>query len=116
METAINSREIVLAYVKALNREDFQTARQYVADDVSFDGVLGSRQGADAYFEDMKQMRLKYDVKKVFADANDVCVLYDVTLSGVKLFTCGWYRIEGGKIQSLKVIFDPRPVLAQQAA
>ena len=115
METAINPREIVIAYVEALNREDYQTARQYVANDVSFDGVLGSRQGADAYFEDMKRMRLKYDVKKVFADANDVCVLYDVTLSGVRLFTCAWYRVEGEKIQSLKVVFDPRPVLAQKA-
>jgi predicted ester cyclase len=116
VETAVNPREIVLAYVEALNREDFQTARQYVANDVSFDGVLGSRQGADAYFEDMERMRLKYDVTKVFADANDVCVLYDVTLSGVRLFTCGWYRVEAGKIRSLKVVFDPRPVLAQKAA
>jgi hypothetical protein len=43
-------------------------------------------------------------------------LLYDVTLSGVRLFTCGWYRVDGEKIQSLKVVFDPRPVFAQKAA
>lgn len=111
-----NAKELVLAYIGAPNGQDFQTARKYVADDLSFDGVLGSHQGADVYFEDMERMRLKYDVKKIFVDGNDVCVLYDVTLSGASLFTCGWYRVEAGKIRSLKVIFDPRPVLAQKAA
>lgn len=61
-------------------------------------------------------MRLKYDVKKVFADGNDVCVFYDVTLSGVKVFTCAWYQVEDSKIRSLKVVFDPRPVLTPKAA
>ena len=114
--TEQNAKEVVLSYIDAINREDFQTARQYVASDLSFVGALGSRQGADAYFEDMERMRFKYDIKKVFAEGNDVCVLYDVTLSGVKLFTCGWYQIEAGKIRSLKVVFDPRPVLAQKGA
>ena len=111
-----NAKNLIKSYIDALNRQDFQTARKYVADDLSFDGVLGSRQGANAYFEDMERMRLKYDVKKTFADGNDVCVLYDVMMSGVRVFTCGLYRIEAGKIRSLKVIFDPRPVLAQKAA
>ncbi len=111
-----NAKQLILSYIDALNRQDFQMARRYVADDLSFDGALGSRQGADDYFEDMKRMRLRYDIKKVFASGDDVCVLYDVTLSEVLLFTCGWYRIEAGKIRSLKVIFDPRPVLAQKAA
>ena len=37
-------------------------------------------------------------------------------LSGVKLFASGWYHVEDGKIRSLKVVFDPRPVLAARAA
>ena len=61
-------------------------------------------------------MCLKYDVKKVFVDGNDVCVFYDVTLSGGALFTCGWYRVEDGTIHSLKVVFDPRPALDTKAA
>jgi hypothetical protein len=64
----------------------------------------------------MERMRLKYDVKKVFADGNDVCVLEDVTLQGTPIFTCAWYRVESGKIRSLRVVFDPRPVLAGKAA
>ena len=81
----------------------------------TFDGSLASRQGADAIFVDLERMRLEYDIKKVFADGNDVCVFYDVALSGVRLFTCGWYHVEDGKIRSLKVVFDPRPVLSARA-
>ena len=81
-----------------------------------FEGALASRQGADALFCDLERMRLKYDVKKVLADGNDVCVFYHVTLSWVKLSTCPWYQVKGGKICSLKVVFDPRLVLAAKAA
>ena len=109
-------RELVLAYLQALNNENFDLARRYVSDDMEFTGALASRQGADTFFADLERMRLKYDLKNVFVNANDVCVFYDVTLSGVTVFTCGWYKVEGGRICSLKVVFDPRPVLAVKAA
>ncbi|MGH9512643.1 MAG: nuclear transport factor 2 family protein [Terriglobales bacterium] len=106
-----NSREVVLAFVDALNRADFQAARECVTDDLNFVGALGSREGADAYFRDMERMRLKYDVKKAFAEDDDVCLFYDVTMSGITAFCAGWYRLSQGKIRSFRVVFDPRPVL-----
>jgi hypothetical protein len=114
--TIQDAKEVVMSCVNAINREDFKTARQYVAEGMSFVGVLGSRQGADSYFIDMERMRLKYDVKKVFVDENDVCLFYDLTISGTTIFGCAWYQVQRGKIHSLKVIFDPRPVLAARAA
>ena len=59
-------------------------------------------------------MRLKYDVKKAFADRNDVCLLYDLAIGDVTVFGCGWYQVADGKIRSLKVLFDPRPILDAQ--
>jgi hypothetical protein len=116
MSSEKSAREVVLACVEAINQEKFALARQYVSDDLSFVGVLGSRQGADAYFNDMERMRLKYDVKKVFADGQDVCLFYDLAMSGTTLFVCAWYQVEDGKIRSLKVIFDPRPLLESKPA
>lgn len=106
-----NAKKIVLACVGAINNYDYKTARSLVHDDMIFTGVLGSRNGADAYFQDMEKMRLQYDIKKAFADGNDVCLLYDLTMSGTLLFGCGWYKVKEGKIISLRVVFDPRPVL-----
>jgi hypothetical protein len=59
----------------------------------------------------MEEMRLKYDIRKTFVDGADVCLLYDLNISGTKLFCCGWYHVEEGKVVSLRVVFDPRPVL-----
>jgi limonene-1,2-epoxide hydrolase len=111
MSSENSAERIVMACVNAINKEDFETARQYVSDDMSFVGVLGTRQGADAYFNDMERLRLKYDVKKVFVDEKDVCLLYDLNMGGTIIFCCGWYQVQDGRIRSLRVVFDPRPIL-----
>jgi limonene-1,2-epoxide hydrolase len=111
---ALSTRELVSSFIKALNEEDFATARSYVHDNFSFDGVLGARDSADAYFKDMEKMRFKYDIKKIFTDGDDVCLLYDINMQGTSIFTCGWYKVQRGKIQSLKVVFDPRPILEKK--
>ena len=56
MSEQIDAKEIVMSCLRAINREDFKTARQFVADDMWFVGVMGSRQGGDIYFKDMERM------------------------------------------------------------
>jgi hypothetical protein len=107
----VNSRQIVLDFIDAMNHFDYQKARSYVTDDFSFVGVLGTRNGADNYFQDMQKMKFQYSIIKAFSEADDVCLLYDIQMSGVKVFCCGWYRLKNQKIDSLQVVFDPRPVL-----
>ena len=108
-----SAKEIVLAFINALNKEDFAAAGKYLTKDMTFKGVLGSRDGAEAYMNDMEKMKFKYDLKKAIAEDNDVCLFYDLDMGGVTIFGCGWYHLKGGKISSLNVIFDPRPVLEQ---
>ena len=114
MTTTANAKYTVMSFLKCLNEEDFEAARKYADDDMNFDGVMGSRNGAEAYFEDMKKMKFKYHLLKTFADGDDVCILYDITMSGITIFTCGWYKVEHHKITSIKVVFDPRPLLHHQ--
>ena len=54
---------------------------------------------------------MKFDILKILADKKDVCVLYDITVSGITLFACGWFRVEAGKVRSMRVTFDPRTLL-----
>jgi limonene-1,2-epoxide hydrolase len=107
------AKEVVLTFLDALNNEDFKTVRHYLSDDMVFDGVLGHRDGGDTYVEDMKRMKFKYKVLKAFAEGDDVCVLYDIDMSGETIFTCGWYKVRDNKIKSLRVVFDPRPILGK---
>lgn len=106
-------KDIVLTFLDALNNEDFKTVRHYLNDDMIFNGVLGHREGADTYVEDMKKMKFKYRILKAFADGEDVCVLYDIDMSGETIYTAGWYKVRDNKIKSLRVVFDPRPIVGQ---
>lgn len=111
MTRSADAGKTVLSFIDALNNEDFTGARNYVSNDMVFEGVLGSRNGADAYFNDMEKMRLKYNIQKVFKDGDDVCLFYNIEMSGKTIFSAGWYRINDGKINSIRVVFDPRPLM-----
>ena|ERR1700744_1205652 len=106
-----DTKELVLLFIEALNDEDFENARKYLNKDFTFKGVMGSRDGADAYMQDMQKMKFKYKIKKAVADDHDVSILYDFTQGGVTLPGCAWYHVADHKIKSLTVIFDPRPLL-----
>jgi limonene-1,2-epoxide hydrolase len=107
------SKQIVLSFIEAMNQLDYEKARSYVVDDFNFVGVLGTRNSADAYFNDMQKMKFKYNILKTFADGNDVCLFYDINMGGHPIFCCGWYQLQNDKIKSFRVVFDPRPLLEQ---
>jgi hypothetical protein len=105
------ARETVLALVDALNAEKFDEARQLVQDDMRFAGALGTRDGAEAYFNDMRNMKLKYAVEKTFAEGEDVCLVYELRIAEKQIPCVGLYHVRDGKVDSLRAIFDPRPLL-----
>jgi limonene-1,2-epoxide hydrolase len=110
-EITIESVVTVTAFLKALNAGDFKKARRYLSDDVNFIGVMGTRDGGDNYISDMEKMKFKYDIKKIWGDEDDVAVFYDIDMGKATIFCSGWYHLSNGKINAIKVIFDPRPLL-----
>jgi hypothetical protein len=113
MPSQQSAKDLVLACIDAFNREDFPAARELVDDHFQFNGVMGSRDGAEAYFADMKKMKFKYDVKKALGDEQDVCTWSEMPMQGRSILVASWYRVQHGKITSLRVVFDPRPLLEQ---
>jgi steroid delta-isomerase-like uncharacterized protein len=113
-----NAQQVVISYLKALENRDFKAARSYMHDNMSFSGPMASHHRPDALLKDLEPLcPLKYEIKKAFAvegNENDVCLLYDLTIGtpAVTLFTCGWYRVQDGKISSIRTVFDPRPFAA----
>ena len=111
-----DAKEVVLALGKALNDENFQIARGFVSDDMKYIGPFGVRDGAEAYLQEIQRLRLKFDIQKVFVDDRDVCAFYNIAASGITVFACGWFHVKAGKVSSLRVTFDPRPLLAASDA
>jgi len=109
-----SAKEIVERYQAALGQGDFDAARKLMRDDMAFQGPFDTFNQADQYLNALKQLATiieRVDVKKVFADSNDVCVLYDMvtnTPAGTA-FIAEWYQVADDKIAALRAVFDARP-------
>ena len=109
-----STKDIVLGYQKALGKSDWEGARKFMRDDMKFKGPLATHDRPEGLLEDLKQLHhivTGVDMKKVFVDGNDVCLLYDMHTStpAGTAFISEWYHIQGDKIASLRVVFDARP-------
>ncbi|MFP3834461.1 nuclear transport factor 2 family protein [Chryseobacterium sp. SIMBA_028] len=98
-------------FIQYLNEENFEKAESCLDPTFTFAGVLGTRDGASVYMNDMKQMKFKYHIIQTFTAGEDVCFWYDINMGNKTITASGWYHIINGKIHSLKVVFDPRPLL-----
>lgn len=111
----LSAREVVMSYIKAMDNRDYAAARKCLPDTLLVKGPAGEAfRGPDEFLKMMENQRGKYDVKKVFVDGNDVCLLYDFATEAVTTFFCSWYQVKDGKITSIQTVFDPRAFAAAQ--
>ncbi len=109
MPSADKPQDVVVGYIGALDGQDYDRALGYLNEGVRIRGPAGETYGKPLDFIEMlRKYKGKYDVKKVFADGDDVCVLYDLKTTGPTVFMSSWYQVRDGKIVSINTIFDPR--------
>ena len=109
MPTESGPRNVVLAYIDALDKQEYERALDHLDERVRIRGPGGETFGKPLDFIEMlRKYRGKYDVKKVLADGDDVCVLYDLKTNGPTVFMSSWYQVRGGKIVSVNTVFDPQ--------
>jgi len=112
-----SASEVVESYRAALGKGDFATARKLMQDNMTFEGPFDTFNKADDYLEATRRLASiiqRIDLKKVFVDGDDVCVLYNMvtnTPAGTA-FIAEWYQVKGGKIAALRAVFDARPFAA----
>jgi DNA-binding protein Fis len=112
--SAKSAKEIVMEYLQLITeRQDFKSARSYLKDNVLYVSPLNSFDRAEPLIKYNEHLNLpKFDIKKVFMDGQDVCLLYEMNLGTppVPLLVCLWAHVnDDGKISSYRVVFDPRP-------
>jgi hypothetical protein len=109
------AKEAVMSYIKAMGDRDYASARNYLGDNVRVKGPAGEIfRSPDEFLKMMELQHGKYDIKKVFADGSDVCLLYDFITPKVTTFFCSWYQVKDGKIGSIQTVFDPGAFAAAQ--
>jgi hypothetical protein len=109
---ADDAAKIATSYFDAWKRNDFDTMRSLVADDVTFAGPLAQLSGAADYMEGIRGMsQIKSDlvIQKVFVDGPNVLTWFELhTTVASPVPVANWLHVEGGKIRSLRVAFDAR--------
>jgi len=115
MNSNKGSRDVVMSYINALGNQDYDSARKLLADNVLVKGPAGEAfRSPDEFIGMMQKQQGKYDIKKVFVDGDDVCVLYDFITEIMKVFFSSWYKVKDEKIISIQTVFDPRPFAMQE--
>lgn len=108
-----------MAFQQALGKEDFSAARKLLQDNLDFHGPIDTFTRADDYIQAVKKLSSiveGVDVKKLFEDGDDVCLLYEMrTKVAGTSFISEWFRVKGGKIAAIRVVFDARPFAAMFA-
>jgi hypothetical protein len=112
-----NASTIAANYLEAVQRSDFVAARKLLSDKLSFKGPLETLHSPEALIESLKKLHpivQRIDIKKIFTDENEVCVLCDLVTNSPAgtVFVVEWYQIKNDKIADIRVVFDARPFAA----
>jgi ketosteroid isomerase-like protein len=110
-------RDVVARYHQAWLKKDFESARELLADDLSFRGPFDTFDNADDLIAALRQLApisRDAEIHKVFADGDDVCVLFDLVTNAPigAAPVAEWHTVRDGKIAKIRAYFDARPFAA----
>jgi limonene-1,2-epoxide hydrolase len=112
--SAKSAKEIVTEFIQALEQKDWKTVRSHISDNISVLAPGPSKpitfHQAEAYMYYLEHSNYPPpEIKKVIADGNDVCVVYEVILTTPPVTACGLFHVnDDGKIGSVRNVLDPR--------
>src|SRR5258705_10555681 len=104
---------IALAYLDGVGKKELARLEALVAPEIRFVGPATTIEGvADllAAFRRIGAVHVRNDIKRLWSDGNEVCVIYDfVTDTAGALPAIEWLKIEGGRIRSVNLYYDQVP-------
>ena len=113
-------KTLALEYLNAVGKQQYHKVEALLAPDIQFRGPSMTRTSADELLGALKRLgaiHVRNDVKRVFVDGDEVCVIYDFvtdTPAGA-LPTIEWLRFDGDRIRSIDLYYDRLPWQAVMA-
>jgi ketosteroid isomerase-like protein len=120
-------KTLTLEYLQAVASRDYAKLERVLNPDLQFRGPTMTRTSAQDFIGALKRLsavHVRNDVKRVFVDGNEACVIYDFvtdTAAGA-LSTIEWLHFEDGRISAIDLYYDRLPwqsvmeTIAQRAA
>ena len=107
-EIDMEPKNVVMEYIKALGSQDYDHASSLIDDSVRIIGPAGENFGKPKEFTNMlSRYRGSYSILRLFADGEDVSLLYDFETPDKKVYMSSWYKVRNGKITFIRTVFDP---------
>jgi ketosteroid isomerase-like protein len=103
---------VVAQYFAAFGSGDMAAARQLLKDDLSFKGPLDTFDNADDLMKALGALApvvKGIEQQKVIVDGDDVATFYDMLTPMGATPIAEWHHVRDGKIDAIRVYFDPRP-------
>jgi ketosteroid isomerase-like protein len=104
---------VVRSYLRAVGDKDLGKVEELLAPDVTFVGpamTLAGVRDVLAALRRISAIHVRNDVKRVFVDGNEVCVIYDFVTDTVGAVpTIEWLSFENERIRSVKLYYDQVP-------
>jgi ketosteroid isomerase-like protein len=110
----IDPKTLALSYLDAVGKKELDRLNGLLAPDLAFRGPSMTRSTARDFLAALARLgaiHVRNDVKRVFVDGDEVCVIYDFvtdTPAGA-LPTIEWLRLENGRIRSIDLYYDRVP-------
>jgi hypothetical protein len=104
-------KALALAYLDAVAKQQYDKVEALLAPNLHFKGPAMTRTSAQEFVGALKRLaaiHLRNDIKRVFVDGDDVCVIYDFvtdTTAGA-LPAIEWLNCDGGRIRSINLYYD----------
>lgn len=112
--------DLAEAYYRCWLARDFDTLRGLLADGCTFRGPLGTADDADTCITGLRGMSAILTdvvVHRRVVDGTDVVTWFDLhTTTAPPAPTASWMHVTDGRIASIRVFFDPRPLLGAPSA
>ncbi len=121
-ETRRSPVDAVRAYLDAFfaGRPDLERVRRLLHDDFTFVGPLMTADSADGFIAKVRGMmaeggggEMRHELRRLIADGENVAALYDFLGPGPdgRIAFAEWFRVVDGRIASIELHYDPRPLL-----
>jgi ketosteroid isomerase-like protein len=111
-----DNANVMRTYYESWRTGDLDSIKPLLADDVTFNGPLGTADSAEqalAGLEGMAKATTDIVIHKIWVDGADVLTWFDLHTEGAPaVAVANWAHITRGKIRRMQVTFDPRPMLA----
>jgi ketosteroid isomerase-like protein len=112
MATEMTAADVVRRYTEALDARDFSAARNFLADDLRFEGPIDRFDRADDFvttISGLYGMVRGVEHQAIIAEGENVAWFYVLNTPVANAPIAEWHTVRTGKIVQIRAYFDARP-------